>query len=171
VLRKLRRRQRGEIYMSIKITRVLTEPERQQMDKDAIEKGWYSNDRRVFLPGMAWHQPWYYAPEGWPDQLPYRMFKQKPADFSADGHLSEHYWRDWADKRPPICVVCPNGEQWEIDRKSSNGSGWVVTGDLPNITCSPSIVVNGYHGFLANGLFTADLEGRGPNGIARPVAA
>jgi hypothetical protein len=45
----------------------------------------------------------------------------------------------------------------------------LVSGDLPKITCTPSIVVNGYHGFLTSGLFTSDLEGRGPTGIARPI--
>ncbi len=85
-----------------------------------------------------------------------------------DAHgLSIHYWKDWSHIRPPICVVCPNGEQWEIDRKSSNGTGWTVKGEWPNLTCSPSIVVEGYHGFLKDGLFTADTEGRGPNGRAR----
>lgn len=82
-------------------------------------------------------------------------------------HLSEHYWRDWSKTRPPVCVVCPNGEHWEIDRRSSNGSGWTVTGTFPLISCHPSIVVPGYHGYLKNGIFSNDLEGRGPNGVVR----
>jgi hypothetical protein len=97
------------------------------------------------------------------------MFKL--ADCGRLGFLSVHYWRDWSDKRPPICVVCPNGEWWEVDRKSSNGEGWIVTGELPTITCSPSIVVDGYHGFLRAGEFTPDLEGRGPGGTPRLPAA
>jgi hypothetical protein len=161
----------------VRITRVLTFAERVQMNEDAVARGLYRDDRRVFTPGMAWYQPFYFDAKGElaafaaanPDKG-YRgeaMIKKRPADPNVRGFLSPHYWRDWADKRAPICVVCPNGEQWEIDRWSSNGTGWTVTGDLPNITCAPSIVVDGYHGFLRNGEFTADIEGRGPRGIAR----
>lgn len=151
----------------IKITRVLSFNEYEAMQDDAVARGFYRNDRRVFLPGMAWFEPWYWDHDGsWRaahggDR--HVMFKERP-DPNKKSFLSLHFWRDWADKRPPICVVCPNGETWEIDRRSSNGDGWTVTGELPNITCAPSIVVTGYHGFLRNGEFTADLEGRGPNG-------
>ena len=155
--------------MGVRITRVLTVAEREQMAEDAVARGWYRNDRRMFLPGMAWLQTWYFDPSGERQAAgKYTMFKRAPDDPNQRGLLSAHYWRDWSGKRSPICVVCPNGETWEIDRWSSNGTGWTVTGDLPNITCSPSIVVEGYHGFLQNGEFTADLEGRGENGIARP---
>jgi hypothetical protein len=133
--------------------------------------GYYSNDRRVFLPGMAWPCPWYFDPLG---ELKLAGNRREPMITGERkgelGFLSIHYWRDWADKRAPICVVCPNGETWEPDRKSSNGDGWIVAGDLPNITCSPSIVVTGYHGFLRAGEFTPDLEGRGPNGLERSPA-
>lgn len=153
----------------MKITRVLAEEEREKMADDAVARGFYRNDRRIFTPGMAWFMPWYFDPTGERERL------GKHVMFTAErkgtlGFLSEHYWRDWADKRSPICVVCPNGEWWEIDRKSSNGAGWIVIGDLPNITCSPSIVVDGYHGFLRNGEFTPDLEGRGENGTVRAAA-
>lgn len=134
----------------IKITRVLTGEAFTKMGDDAVAAGMYRNDRRVFVPGMAWFQPWYWNPITQSGRLRHM--------------LSEHYNRDWADKRAPICVVCPNGEWWEIDRKSSNGTGWTVTGELPGITCSPSIVVTGYHGFLRDGQFTEDIEGRGPCG-------
>ncbi len=162
-----------------KITRVLTLDERLAMNKEARAKGWYTEDRRMFTPGMAWYQPFYFDPTGewaaWVERhkhdpgMSYRAepMVKRPADPNARGFLSPHYWRDWSTKRPPICVVCPNGEQWEIDRWSSNGTGWTVTGELPNITCAPSIVVTGYHGFLRNGEFTSDLDGRGPNGVVR----
>ncbi|CAN2532515.1 hypothetical+protein [Methylocapsa aurea] len=153
----------------MKITRMLTEDERIAMQDDAIARGFYSNDRRVFTPGLAWFQPWYFDPTGERERAGKHVMIKAHRKGEL-GFLSEHYWRDWADKRAPICVVCPNGEWWEIDRKSSNGSGWIVTGDLPNITCSPSIVVDGYHGFLRNGEFTADLEGRGENGRERAHA-
>ena len=154
----------------MKIDRVLSAAEYCAMADDAVARGFYRNDRRIFLPGMAWSMPWYFDPL---NELPGIPGVNRQPMISADrrgsvGFLSVHYWRDWADKRAPVCVVCPNGEWWEIDRKSSNGDGWVVTGELPNITCAPSVVVPGYHGFLKGGEFTPDLEGRGPNGVARP---
>lgn len=161
----------------MRITRVLTFAEYVQMNRDARAKGFYHGDRRVFTPGMAWPMPWYFDPlgelsafvqsnaaEGYRDDPMIAGPDAPGADF-----LSIHYWRDWAAKRAPICVVCPNGEQWEIDRKSSNGDGWTVLGDLPDITCHPSIVVDGYHGWLKGGEFSADTEGRGENGIAREI--
>jgi hypothetical protein len=155
--------------MTIRITRVLTDAEYHAMGEEAVANGWYRNDRRMFTPGLALFEPWYFDPTG-ESQRAGKYVMCEP------GHpmLSVHYWRDWAAKRAPIAVVCPNGEVWEIDRKSSNGDGWVVTGDLPNISCSPSIVVDGYHGFLGingapPGQFTADVDGRPPNGIARPI--
>jgi hypothetical protein len=148
-----------------KITRVLTVDEYLALDDQVIAAG---DRRRIFVPGMAWFEPWYWDHDGsWKSRGKYVMCKERPTDPNVNGFLSPHFWRDWADKRPPICVVCPNGEMWEIDRWSSNGTGWTVTGELPNITCAPSIVVEGYHGFLRDGEFTADLEGRGPNGRPR----
>lgn len=148
--------------MTIRITRILTPAEYKQLGEDAVARGFYRNDPRIFTPGMAWFEPWYYDPTGESQRAGKYVMCEK-----GDPFLSVHYWRDWADKRAPICVVCPNGEQWEIDRKSRDGDGWTVTGELPNITCSPSIVVDGYHGFLRDGLFTADVDGRPPNGIPR----
>jgi len=152
----------------VRITHILLDDERVRMEDNALARGFYRNDRRIFVPGMAWYQPWYFDPSGERERRGLHVMVPL-ADKGRSGFLSPHYWRDWADKRPPICVVCPNGEWWEIDRKSSNGDGWAVTGDLPNITCAPSIVVEGYHGFLRDGEFTADLEGRGENGTARPI--
>jgi hypothetical protein len=154
----------------VRITRVLTIPEYDAMQKFCREAdGYYMTDRRVFTPGMAWYCPWIFDPL---DELKLltapdrRRVPMITAERRGElGYLSEHYWRDWASSRAPICVTCPNGEQWEIDRKSGNGTGWTVTGALPLITCSPSIVVEGYHGFLREGEFTPDLEGRGANGV------
>lgn len=150
--------------MTVRIVRVLSFAEYVEMGEAAVARSFYRNDKRVFVPGMAWYQPFYYDPLGemaaFVASHPgsnYRakpMIAEKPANpDDRSGFLSPHYWRDWVDKRAPICVVCPNGEQWEIDRWSSNGTGWTVTGDLPNITCSPSIVAGDYHGFLRNGEF------------------
>ena len=159
--------------MTVRITRVLSFAEHIEMQDESIAKGWYRNDRRMFTPGMAWYQPFYYDPHGelaaWraahPDRKDFRpepMILTPPTNPDArDGEpgnfLSPHYWRDWAGKRPPIAIICPNGCEWEIDRWSSNGTGWTVTGDLPNITCAPSIICGDYHGFLRNGEFTAPL--------------
>ncbi len=151
--------------MTIEITRILSNQEYQDLVEFGRKtEGYYSNDRRLFTPGMAWYEPWYY--DAWDERVGQHVMIPK-ANKGRLGFLSVHYWNDWADKRPPICVVCPNGELWEIDRKSSNGDGWKVTGDLPKITCSPSIVVHGYHGWLNDGKFSADVDGRPPNGIPR----
>lgn len=73
-------------------------------------------------------------------------------------HFSIHYWRDWARIRPPIAVVCPGGGHWCVDQISNNGTGWTVTGEAPNLVCSPSIwtgqgqgAPREYHGWLGNG--------------------
>lgn len=154
--------------MTVRITRILSGAEFNARNDAAMARGLWNTDRHEFPPGTAWYQPWYVDPLG-EDGDP---MLTSPPDDSDRSLFSPHYWRSWADRRPPICVVCPNGELWEIDRRSSNGTGWVVTGDLsgdaPSLTCSPSIVVHGYHGFLRDGLFTADVEGRPPNGIERP---
>ena len=122
------------------------------MGYDAVERGFYRNDSRIFLPGMAWFCPWTFNPTGERERT-----KKHVMCGQGNPHLSVHYWRDWSKIRAPICVVCPNGAWWEIDRKSSNGDGWLVTGELPNITCSPSIVAGNYHGFLRGGEFTAGI--------------
>lgn len=167
--------------MTVKIIRVVSFAEYVAMQDDAISRGWYRNDRRMFIPGMAWYQPWYYDPHGelaaWRLANPDRKdFRPKPMilvpptnpdnrEGEPGNFLSPHYWRDWASRRAPIEVVAPNGSTWEIDRWSSNGTGWTVTGELPDITCSPSIVldaypqygIEAYHGFLRNGEFTDPL--------------
>lgn len=121
---------------------LLTFEEYRALGDKAVADGMWRNDKRVFLPGMGWFNDWY-------------LDRDLGRDF-----LSPHYYRDWAGKRPPIELVCPNGEIWCIDRKSSNGSGWHVTGDWPNITCSPSIIAGDYHGWLRNGEFTPDIDGK-----------
>lgn len=124
------------------------------MCEDAVAKGMYRNDRRVFLPGMGWFNDWYWKPGG-PEAGKHMLCREIGNPF-----LSIHYWRDWADKRPPIEIVCPDGAVWCIDRKSSNGDGWQVTGEWPNITANPSIDTGDYHGFLRDGEFTPDISGK-----------
>ncbi|MCW2195010.1 hypothetical protein AB7M45_007781 [Bradyrhizobium elkanii] len=122
--------------------KLLSFDEYKALGDKAVADGFWRNDRRIFLPGMGWFNDWY-------------LDRDLGKDF-----LSPHYYRDWFGKRAPIELVCPNGEIWCIDRMSSNGNGWQVTGEWPNITCSPSIVAGNYHGFLRGGEFTADLDGR-----------
>jgi len=98
---------------------------------------------KINQPGAMWYCPWYYAP-GEPEiEIP--------------PFISVHYRNDWSGKRPPIAVRCPNGRVWVVDQVSSNGSGWVVTGEAPNITCRPSIAVPGYHGWLTDGVFSESI--------------
>jgi hypothetical protein len=61
-----------------------------------------------------------------------------------------------------IVVVLPPCWPWVVDEKASTGdSGWTVTGELPNITVTPSINAEGvYHGWIQNGVVTDDCEGR-----------
>lgn len=60
----------------------------------------------------------------------------------------------------PLIVVCPGGDQWNIDGPATNGPGWTRTGEPPNITASPSIQTSNYHGFLQNGVFGPDVDRR-----------
>lgn len=137
--------------------------------------GWASL-RDVIPPGSMWFSTWYFDPADPDDQ---RQRQSALADlaankFVADVHyLSKFYWTTWSEKRPPISVLCPNGAEWCVDAKSSNGFGWTVVGEPPLISCTPSIDVPGYHGFLgingaAPGFFTPDLAGRGPNKMGLP---
>jgi len=146
----------------MRLDRFLTEEERQRMGDESVARGGYRNGVAAgFVPGTGWFQPFYFDP-GKPETDNKGVYPcQRGNPF-----LSVHYWRDWSAIRPPICIVGPNGQEWEIDRKSSNGDGWIVTGEWPRLTCSPSIVLRGYHGFLRDGEFTPDIEGRGPNGVA-----
>ena len=154
--------------MSIPLIRIMSSLEYLTLTDDAVSRGYHRNDRRILLPGLAWEMDWIFDPSGIRQTVgKYVMIKS--SDATNNIYLSEFYWRDWADKRPPICIVCPNGELWEIDHRSLRGPGWTVTGTETNLTCHPSIVVPGYHGWLRDGVFSDDLEGRGPNGISKLV--
>ncbi len=107
-------------------------------------------------PGAMWYAPWYFDPA-----------KDDRSKIINDEFFSVFYRQEYSLRRPPLVVRCPNGGSWIVDQKANNGDGWRITGDAPNITCTPSINMGqyadqsrGYHGFLQNGEFTADLEGR-----------
>lgn len=152
--------------MSIAISRLMTTAEYTALENEAVANGYYRNDRRILTPGMAWYTDFIYDPTGARERN-HQHVMITLANKGNHDHLSQYYWQDWAHIRPPICVVCPNGELWEIDRRSKFGPGWKVTGEGLQITCHPSINVAGYHGWLKNGMFSHDLEGRGPNGQPR----
>lgn len=122
----------------------------------------YASLKEVTGPCVMWFATWYFNPIN-PE---HELRREAALRAITEGHfgkgernyyLSRFYWQDWSDKRPPICVMCPNGAEWCVDSKSSNGEGWKVTGDPPLITCQPSILVPGYHGFLNLGVFSPSI--------------
>jgi hypothetical protein len=49
-------------------------------------------------------------------------------------------------------VKLPDGTWWCVDGPASSGNGgWTRTGEIPNVTASPSILTSNYHGWLRNG--------------------
>lgn len=54
----------------------------------------------------------------------------------------------------------PDGHDWFIDGPSRSGGYWTRSGTPPRLTVTPSIASPGYHGWLNDGVLTADLEGR-----------
>lgn len=109
---------------------------------------------------VMWSMPWYFDP----DNPKHKSRRDTALELIAAGKhgrgelfLSIHYWQDWSDKRPPLCVITPSNVSWVVDDKSSNGDGWRVTGAAPLITCMPSISVPGYHGWLKDGEFSEPI--------------
>ena len=121
----------------IRVSNFLSNAEKDALDAEAKARGLCMNDRSIFPPGSAWYQPWYWDPTG------------------ERARKGQHVMCDGCSR-----IVCPDGDMWEIDRTSSNGDGWRVTINEGYITCSPSIVTRNYHGFLRDGVFTPDLDGR-----------
>jgi hypothetical protein len=126
---------------------------------DNATYGWASLSE-VTAPCPMWFSYWFFDPDN-PGHAARRAFALNAIQggtFSKENyHLSKMYWQQWSDKRPPICVLCPNGREWCVDAVSSNGDGWTVTGEPPKITCAPSILVPGYHGYLRDGVFTLNM--------------
>lgn len=102
--------------------------------------------------------------------------KPQPGDmFFAPWLLSEPA-ESWAPRylalpeprRAPLVVITPDGRWWCLDQREYDhtrggwhGEGWAMSGEPPLITMSPSInMVGSYHGWLQNGVLTADCEGR-----------
>lgn len=58
------------------------------------------------------------------------------------------------------CVMLPGDSEWVIYGRSVNGKGWDITGEIPNITVSPSIHrIGQYHGFIKKGIISEDVGG------------
>lgn len=71
------------------------------------------------------------------------------ADWMPESHKGE-------DGRA-LCVRLPDGVDWLIDGPSrglgsAQGPGWRRTGTPPFVTARPSILTDGYHGFLTDGV-------------------
>lgn len=140
--------------MTVCINKVLTLREYRQLEADGRKARILGKPIQVFVPGMAWFEPWYFDPLNKCPDITDHMIERRPTENEIKySFLSPFYWSDWSNWRPPIAVVCPNGQVWEVDRRSSNGDGWKVMGELPNITCTPSIVAGDYHGWLTDGEF------------------
>ncbi len=89
-----------------------------------------------------------------------------------DGHwmkagLGANYLNIQQPRRPPILIMLPGDNLWCPDQmawtseRGSYGNGWLVTGDWPKISITPSInFVGRYHGFVIGGEITDDCEGR-----------
>lgn len=135
---------------------VLLSAEEHRQREDARRAGPDHSMVAHFPPGTMWLCPWYHDPSD-PEELSHVEHWLERARANPDGNhfLSIHYLERWARIRAPICVMCPTGKEWCVDAKSSNGSGWTVTGEAPLITCSPSIDVGTFHGFLKDGVFSA----------------
>ena len=81
--------------------------------------------------------------------------------------LSNNYKKSWQSKRKPIMIELPS--TWHkkatfpldyhfpfcVDERATTNQdteGWVVTGELPNITVSPSInAIDIWHGWIRDG--------------------
>lgn len=93
------------------------------------------------------------------------MFPANESNWQAS--VSANYLRDWKGKRAAMWVLLPcrhwfciDGAAYDAER-GYHGDGWVVTGDPPNVTVTPSInCVGSYHGWLTAGVLTDDCEGR-----------
>jgi hypothetical protein len=152
----------------VPLVRFLTLEEYRTLNEYCSNIGFDHCDIRAFKPGFVWAQPWLYNPEGNRyDTHP--LIKSKDSN-NAD-YLSPYYWKHSSAQRPPLCVVLPSGEWWDMDKRTPDGGGWKVAGDpeLLNLTCLRSIVTKNYRGYLRRGIFCADLDGKDSNLIYEDI--
>lgn len=70
-------------------------------------------------------------------------------------------WVDWVpddwcgpEGKGSLSVMTPGGI-WHIDAPATGGGRWTRTGEPPNVTATPSILIGtAYHGFLTGGVLT-----------------
>lgn len=74
------------------------------------------------------------------------------------GDMWDAWWYPdkWKQNPDGLCLVVrlPGDHDWIIDRSGSDNTHWIRTGTPPNITVTPSVIVqsSGYHGWLRNGI-------------------
>ena len=138
--------------MTVQLQFITTE-ERDSLNDKHIKAGGY---RDQFEPGTIYYATWLHNP-GCKEDL--QRLKQYTGNWR---YLSDMFWQEWADKRSPLICMLPDGRQWCLDSRATNGSGWTVKLDdgiipsasnrTPRITANPSILTDGYHGFLRGGI-------------------
>ncbi len=65
------------------------------------------------------------------------------------------WWNEPGPDGITLCVKLPDGCDWMVDGPASNGGRWTRTGTVPNISASPSILTDRYHGFLTGGVLVS----------------
>jgi hypothetical protein len=97
-------------------------------------------------------QPYYTLPDGREVR-----FSDLPVGAMWDSKIDPNYF----GKRGGPCVVLPGRMIWRMGEEGTNGHLWTLSGDIPNVTASPSInFVGTYHGWVQNGVVSDDCEGR-----------
>jgi hypothetical protein len=80
---------------------------------------------------------------------------------SYDPKHAESWPERYRNVRPTYYVALPTGQTWCPWKRAYNrehgyhGEGWNISGEIPaRMTVTPSIAVDGYHGFLTDGVLT-----------------
>lgn len=126
-------------------------------------------NRYALMPGHCCFAPWILDPGN------------AGADFYRSKALGDKYLTlphtVEKPRRAPILIALPDDTLWCPDEmawggaQGHYGTGWTVTGDLPAITCFPSINYPGrFHSWVRNGVLEDDCEGRFFTPCGKPVA-
>ena len=119
---------------------------------------------RVTEPGDCW-----YGVKD--DEGVWRTYTDGPVKTTRYRRGGETEWRemviDYRTKAPihpdyrkrdvrPMFVILPSGSLFCLHSQAGDGKAWEVTGELPNVTVSPSIDQGkgGWHGHIRNGVMT-----------------
>lgn len=116
-------------------------------------------------PGLAYEAWWLFQPAAAHNAEIRDAQRAAAEDGRPTQAFSPEYWLHWSDKRPPLCVILPNGEEYILDQALADGTGHKITGwkqdDGSSLTASGEIVTRGYRGRLKGGFLSDDLDGRG----------